>query len=153
MKYFSTALLFASIAVAVPSSESVSSEGDNVKFPVDDKYTIEQAQAKCGNDAKLSCCNKATYTHDITSTNSGPPPGVIQTALGGGPGRDGLGFFGQCREMSENIPVLNVIGGGSNQPVAAKCKRNIACCQKNVPQANGNVVGVPIPCVALGSLI
>lgn len=99
MKFVITALLFASIAVAIPNSESVSDKVDNVKFPVDKKYTVKQAQAKCGNDASVSCCNKATYTHDINTANMGPPAGVIKTALGGGPGGDGLGLFGQCNDM------------------------------------------------------
>ena len=102
MKFVPTALLFASIAVAIPSGEGVANDVDNVKFPVDNTYTLEQVEAKCGKDAKVSCCNKVTYTHDITDAISGPPAGVIQSALDGGPGGDGLGLFGQCGNMKED---------------------------------------------------
>jgi len=77
--------------------------GDNyVKYPIGGKTTLSEAQAKCGNDAKVYCCNKATYTHDITTVNQGPLAGVLQSALGGGPGGDGLGIFGQCNDISAN---------------------------------------------------
>lgn len=103
MKFFASALLFAATAMALPSSgDGVSGGNSNVQFPVGNKYTMSEAQAKCGNDAKVSCCNKATYTHDITTNNQGPLAGVLQTALGGGPGGDGLGLFGQCNDLSLN---------------------------------------------------
>ncbi|OQE14734.1 hypothetical protein PENSTE_c033G10216 [Penicillium steckii] len=162
MKFFATALVFAATALAMPhtgngaegSGDGVGGgNGGNIKFPVKKDTTVEQAQAKCGNDAKVSCCNKSTYTHDITTANTGPLAGVLQTALGGGPGGDGLGLFGQCNDISANVPVLNVVGGGIDQLVEQKCKQNIACCQNNDSEANGNLVGVAVPCVALGSLL
>ncbi|KAJ5994710.1 conidial hydrophobin Hyp1/RodA [Penicillium waksmanii] len=160
MKFFATALVFAAAALAMPHSTGAEGSGDgvgggnsNVQFPVKKETTIQQAQAKCGNDAKVNCCNKATYTHDITTANTGPLAGVLQTALGGGPGGDGLGLFGQCNDISANVPVLNVVGGGVDQLVEQKCKQNIACCQNDGAQANGNLVGVALSCVALGSLL
>ncbi|KAJ5100100.1 conidial hydrophobin Hyp1/RodA [Penicillium argentinense] len=157
MKFFATALVLAATAMALPhdggSGDSAGSGNSNVQFPIGNKYTVEQAQAKCGNDAKVSCCNKATYTHDITTANTGPLAGVLGTALGGGPGGDGLGLFGQCNDISANVPVLNVVGGGVDQLINQKCKQNIACCQNTDSNAEGNVVGVAVPCVALGSLL
>lgn len=101
MKFFATALVFAATALAMPhSGDGVGGGDSSFKFPVDKSTTIEQAQAKCGNDAKVSCCNKATYTHDINTANVGPLAGVLQTALGGGPGGDGLGLFGQCNDIA-----------------------------------------------------
>ncbi|KAJ5578795.1 conidial hydrophobin Hyp1/RodA [Penicillium hispanicum] len=147
MKFFATAILFAATAMALPSGDGP------VKFPVQKGTTLQQAQAKCGNDAKVNCCNKATYTHDVTTTDKGLLAGVLQNALGGGPGGDGLGLFGQCNDISANVPVLNVVGGGIDQLVEQKCKQNIACCQNDGAQANGDIVGVAVPCVALGSLI
>lgn len=104
MKFFASAILFAATAMALPQpGEGVPAAGNNgVQFPVGNQYTLGQAQAKCGNDAKVSCCNKATYTHDINTANIGPLAGVLQTALGGGPGGDGLGLFGQCNDISAN---------------------------------------------------
>jgi hypothetical protein len=100
MKFFASALVLAATAMALPQP----SEGGNggVKFPVGPKTTLSEAQAKCGNDAKVSCCNKATYTHDITTVNQGVLAGVLASALGGGPGGDGLGLFGQCNDISAN---------------------------------------------------
>lgn len=75
---------------------------NGVLFPVGNQYTLDQAQAKCGNDAKISCCNKVTYTHDINTADIGPLAGVLQDASGGGRGGDGLGLFGQCNDLSAN---------------------------------------------------
>ena len=72
----------------------------NIKWPIPDGMTVKEGQSKCGDQAQLSCCNKATYTRDISSANSGPLAGVLQSALGGGPGGDGLGLFGQCNDLS-----------------------------------------------------
>ncbi|KAJ5167553.1 conidial hydrophobin Hyp1/RodA [Penicillium canariense] len=154
MQFFTSALLFAAAAMALPQSgDGVASQGDNIKFPVKQGTTFEQANAKCGNDAKVSCCNKATYTHDIVTENSGPLAGVLQTALGGGPGGDGLGLFGQCNDLNLNVPVVNLVPTNLQGLVEQKCKQNIACCQNNHAEANNNVVGLAVPCVALGSLL
>lgn len=99
MRFFVTAL-FAAISMASPQSDRGGTDNSEVKFPVDPKITIKQAQAKCGYDAQVSCCNKVIYTHDITTSSTGPLPGVVQTALDGGPGNDGLGRFSQCNDMT-----------------------------------------------------
>ncbi|KAJ5259591.1 conidial hydrophobin Hyp1/RodA [Penicillium angulare] len=151
MKFFAAALLFAATVVALPQPGDVNTGGNKVKYPVSNKTTLKQAQNTCGNDAKVSCCNEATYTKDVTNNANGPLAGVLQSALGAGSG--GLGLFGQCNDLSLNVPVLNVVGGGLDQLVEQKCKQNIACCQDTKSDANGNLIGVAIPCVALGSLI
>ncbi|KAJ5764771.1 conidial hydrophobin Hyp1/RodA [Penicillium odoratum] len=148
MKFFATAFFLAVTAVALPQPG-----GDGNIFPVKKDMTLSQAQAKCGNDAKVSCCNKSTYTHDINTTNSGLLAGVLQSALGGGPGGDGLGLFGQCNDLSLNVPVVDLVEGGLQNLVNQKCKQNIACCQNTGSNANGDLIGVAIPCVALGSLL
>lgn len=56
----------------------------------------------CGNGAKLSYCNKAPYTHDINTANTGSLAGVLANALGVGPGGDGLGLFEQCQDLGLN---------------------------------------------------
>ncbi|KAF9891671.1 hypothetical protein FE257_003683 [Aspergillus nanangensis] len=53
----------------------------DVMFPVRKETTLWQAQAKCGNDAKVSCCKKATYTHDITNADTGPLAGEMGGAI------------------------------------------------------------------------
>ncbi|KAJ5901484.1 conidial hydrophobin Hyp1/RodA [Penicillium taxi] len=145
MKFFATALLFVSAAMALPSAVSSI-------FPVPQGTTLDQAQAKCGTDAKVSCCNKTTFTRDITNDNDGILAGVLQSALGGGPGGDGLGLFGQCNDLSLSVPVLDVLGQ-LTQLDSQKCKQTVACCQNTQSTANGDLVGVAIPCIALGSLL
>lgn len=102
MKFFATALLFAATVVALPQpgDGNGGSGNNNVKYPVGNKTTLKQAQNKCGNDAKVSCCNEATYTKDVTNNADGPLAGVLQSALGAGSG--GLGLFGQCNDLSLN---------------------------------------------------
>ncbi|BCS25329.1 uncharacterized protein APUU_50040S [Aspergillus puulaauensis] len=152
MKFLAT-VLFAAIAMASPQSDGGGAGNSDIKFPVDPELTIQQAEAKCGNDAQVFCCNKAMYTHDITTSDTDPLPGVVQTALGGGPGGDGLGLFGQCKDMTARVPVLNVVGGGVDRKAAESCKRNIACCPSSSAESNGNLVGADKPCVAVGSLL
>ena len=97
MKLFTAAVLFAATAIALPQPSD-----NTVKFPTKQGTTLQQAQATCGSDAKVKCCNKATYTHDITTFNNGPLADVLSSALGGGPGGDGLGLFGQCNDITAN---------------------------------------------------
>ena len=50
------------------NANGVANKGNtNVRFPVPDDMTVKQAQAKCGDQAQLSCCNKATYAGDLSS--------------------------------------------------------------------------------------
>ncbi|CAL5867114.1 uncharacterized protein PFLUO_LOCUS1326 [Penicillium psychrofluorescens] len=151
MQFFTTVLCLAATAVALPGSgNGVGNAGNgNVKFPISPQTTLAQGNNACGNDAKLSCCNKATYTHDINTANTGPLAGVLANALGGGPGGDGLGLFGQCQDLGVN--AVDIVG--LNQLIDQKCKQNIACCQNSPSTSNNNLVGVAVPCVALGSIL
>lgn len=103
MQFFTTALLFAATAMALPSASGV---GHGVEFPLSKDVTFENAQAKCGNDAVVSCCNKKTVTGSVTDVNTGLLPGVLQNALGGGPGSDGLGLFNGCNDLNLNSKKL-----------------------------------------------
>ncbi|KAJ5648822.1 conidial hydrophobin Hyp1/RodA [Penicillium longicatenatum] len=143
MKFFATALLLAATAMALPQPGG---EGNIQSIPKD--MTINQAQAKCGDNAKVNCCNKYTTNKNINTNNSGPLAGVAQSALA-----QGLGIGEQCNDLSLNVPVLNIVGGGVDQLINQKCKQNIACCQNTGSNANNDVVGVALPCIALGSLL
>jgi hypothetical protein len=90
--------------MALPQSGNGVGDAGNsdVKFSISGQTTMAQGKNACGNDAKLSCCNKATYTHDINTANTGPLAGVLANALGGGPGGDGLGLFEQCQDLGLN---------------------------------------------------
>ncbi|KAJ5786948.1 conidial hydrophobin Hyp1/RodA [Penicillium pulvis] len=143
MKFFATALLLAATAVALPQPGS---DGNIQSIPKG--MTVSQAQAKCGDNAKVNCCNKYTTNKDITTNNSGPLSGALQSALA-----QGLGIGEGCNDLSVNVPVLNIVGGGIDQLVEQKCKQNIACCQNDGSSADNNLVGVALPCVALGGII
>ncbi|CAL5869918.1 uncharacterized protein PFLUO_LOCUS4151 [Penicillium psychrofluorescens] len=114
----------------------------DIRFPIPDSMTVKQAQAKCGDQAQLSCCNKATYAGDTTDIDSGMLGGVLSNLIGSGSGADGLGLFEQCSTLLPVIPIIS-----------EQCKQNIACCQNSPSSANGDLIGLGLPCVALGALL
>jgi len=102
----SVALLAAGAAALPPSAggvgngNGVGNKGNTaVKFPVPEHMTVKQAQAKCGDQAQLSCCNKATYAGDTTDVNKGILAGTLSHLIGTGSGADGLGLFDQCSQL------------------------------------------------------
>ncbi|KAJ5182564.1 hypothetical protein N7492_000180 [Penicillium capsulatum] len=133
------------------NANGVNNKGNtDVRFPVPDHMTVKQAQAKCGDQAQLSCCNKATYAGDTTDVNSGMLGGTLSNLIGAGSGADGLGLFDQCSKLDLQIPIIAI---PIQDLVNQKCKQNIACCQNSPSSANSDLVGVGLPCVALGSII
>ncbi|KAJ5359732.1 Hydrophobin [Penicillium cataractarum] len=142
MKFFATALLFAATAMALPSG------GDSsVEYPLAKDVTFEQANAKCGNDAVVSCCNKKSTTGDVTTLNKGLLNGVLGNAL------NSVSLFDGCNDLNLNVPVLNLVPVNAQDLVNKKCQQNIACCQNTRSEANNDLVGVALPCVALSNLI
>lgn len=102
--------LLAATAAALPQPKDIADDIQNgngignkgnsqVRFPVPDDLTVEQASAKCGDKAQLSCCNKATYTGDSTKVNDGLLSGALSELLGAGSGSEGLGLFNQCSKL------------------------------------------------------
>jgi Fungal hydrophobin. len=127
MKFTLTAVFgLATIVTALPSMDpfaggvgnanGIGNKGNtNVKFPVPDNMTVKQAQAKCGDQAQLSCCNKATYAGDTTDVNSGLLGGALSNLIGAGSGADGLGLFDQCSKLdaqskffSSSINIMDI---------------------------------------------
>ncbi|KAJ5573485.1 uncharacterized protein N7459_007912 [Penicillium hispanicum] len=162
MKFTLSAVLgLAATVAALPPQEpsaggagnanGVANKGNtNVRFPVPDNLTVKQAQAKCGDQAQLSCCNKATYAGDTTDVNSGPLGGALSNLIGAGSGADGLGLFDQCSKLDLQVPIIGI---PIQDIVNQKCKQNIACCQNSPSSANSDLIGVGLPCIALGSII
>ncbi|KAI9932326.1 hypothetical protein ASPWEDRAFT_39784 [Aspergillus wentii DTO 134E9] len=144
MKFFTIAALAATVA-ALPSPQV--NNNDSVRFPVGNDVDVHQAQAKCGDQAKLSCCNKASYSGDTTAVNNGLLSGVLSGLLGAGGSSEGLGLFDQCSELSVTALL------GLNNLVNQQCKQNIACCQNSESNANGGLINVAVPCIALGSIL
>ncbi|KAJ5933822.1 fungal hydrophobin [Penicillium verhagenii] len=145
-------IAFAAMASAMPTSEGLESqEHGGVRFPVPKGLTVKEAQAKCGDQAQLSCCNKATYAGDTTDVNSGLGGGLLANLIAGGSGSDGLGVFDQCSKLDLQIPIL--IAVPIQDLVNQKCKQNIACCANSPSTASNDLVGAGLPCVALGSIL
>ncbi|KAL4948155.1 rodlet protein [Aspergillus filifer] len=144
----------ASVAALPPAPETqvagngIGNKGNsNVRFPVPDDITVKQASDKCGDQAQLSCCNKAKYAGDTTEVEDGILAGALSNLIGAGSGADGLGLFDQCSKL--DISVLIGVQDLLNQ----QCKQNIACCQDSGSSADGDLIGVGLPCVALGSIL
>ncbi|KAJ5562460.1 hypothetical protein N7535_003086 [Penicillium sp. DV-2018c] len=164
MQFSLTAIVLGLAATAYalpPGGPSAGGEGNangiankgntNIKFPVPENMTVKQAQAKCGDQAQLSCCNKATYAGDTTDVNSAMLAGTLSNLIGSGSGASGLGLFDQCSKLDLQIPLL--IAVPVQDLINQKCKQNIACCQNSPSSANSNLVGLGLPCVALGSIL
>ncbi|KAL4860805.1 hypothetical protein BDV12DRAFT_204673 [Aspergillus spectabilis] len=151
-----TILLFAAYVAAMPSTPTVNGKGvgngiankgnSNVRFPVPDDVTVKQASDKCGDQAQLSCCNKAIYAGDTTDVDEGMLAGALSNLLGAGSAAEGLGLFDQCSKL--DIPIIAV-----NDILNKKCQQNIACCQNTGSDASGNLIGVGLPCIAFGALL
>lgn len=101
---FTTFVLgISTLAAAVPHENGLAhnsnglrgQDTDAVRWHVPHDMTVEEAQSKCGEQAQLSCCNKATYAGDTTSQNAGP----LSNLLAAGSGAQGLGIFDQCSQL------------------------------------------------------
>lgn len=92
------ALAFATLAAAMPHESGLESQGD-VRWKVPKGMTVKEAQSKCGDQAQLSCCNKAVYAGDTTDVNSGIGGGLLSNLIGTGSGASGAGIFDQCSKL------------------------------------------------------
>ncbi|KAL3481806.1 rodlet protein [Aspergillus californicus] len=144
----------ASVAALPPATNSqlagngLGNKGNsNVRFPVPDDVTVKQASEKCGDQAQLSCCNKAIYAGDSTEVADGLLAGALSNLIGAGSGAEGLGLFDECSKL--DIPIIINIQDILNQ----QCKQNIACCQNSPSSASNDLIGIGLPCIALGSII
>ncbi|KAJ5851282.1 Hydrophobin [Penicillium soppii] len=138
MKFFIPAVLFAATAMALPG------HGGPIGQASDNK--VEDAVAKCGNGAEVSCCNKVTKTEGVSQNNVG----VLSNVLGA-VGSEGLGLGQGCTQL--DIPVSVLGAAGLTDFLKKNCQQQIACCQNTNSQANGNLVGVAVPCVSFGGLL
>ena len=107
----------ATLAVALPADQSTSANGlrsqhdAGVRWHVPTGMTVKEAQSKCGDQAQLSCCNKATYAGDTTDVNSGLGGGLLSNLIGSGSGADGVGIFDQCSKLDAQgtFPFLKIV--------------------------------------------
>ncbi|OOO08398.1 Hydrophobin [Aspergillus oryzae] len=151
MQFSVAAVLALATAVAALPPASGTGAGQQVghsknDFPLPKELTTKQAADKCGDQAQLTCCNKTVKTGDFTQVEEGLLAGLLSNLLGAGQGSQGLGLLDECT----NIPVIPIISIASPQE---QCKQPISCCQNTKSSADGDLIGVGLPCIALGSLL
>lgn len=95
MQFSLTAAILALTTLAAAAPEHMKG-----KWSVPSSMTVKEGQAKCGDQAQLSCCNKATYAKDTSDVNSGLLAGALSNLVGSGSGAEGLGLFNQCSELN-----------------------------------------------------
>ncbi|CAI7604722.1 unnamed protein product [Penicillium glandicola] len=147
-------LALAGFAAAMPAenmSNGLAAQNGTPRFKVPDSLTVKQAQAKCGDQAQLSCCNKATYAGDTTDINSSILSGTLSNLIGAGSGASGLGVFDQCSKLDASVAAA--IGVNVQDILNQQCKQNIACCANSPSTASNDLIGAGLPCVALGSIL
>ncbi|KAI3006045.1 fungal hydrophobin [Aspergillus niger] len=162
MKFSITAavLAFAATVVAMPGGSPSTGNGagngngndgnSQVRFPVPGDMTVKQAEDKCGDQAQLSCCNKATYAGDSTNVDSGLLAGTLSNLIGTGSGSEGLGLFQECSKLPIRIPIIGI---AVQDIISKQCQQNIACCQSSPSTTDDDLIGLGLPCIALGSLV
>lgn len=99
-------LALSTLAVAMPPKDS---ETGHTKWPVPGGMTVKEAQSKCGDQAQLSCSNKATYAGDTTDVNSGILSGLLSNLVGSGSGAQGAGIFAQCSELRAQGTIFTMV--------------------------------------------
>lgn len=101
-----TLLSLLSSSLALPSGEHEHGHGhgvdhqhpdDFVKFPAPKGMTVKEGQAKCGDQAQLSCCNKASVGGDTTHVHHGG--GQLSGILGAGSASEGASLFSECSKL------------------------------------------------------
>lgn len=55
--------------------------------------------------------------------------------------------------VTNAISVAALIAVPIQDLVNQRCKQNVACCANSPSEANGDLVGAALPCVALGSIL
>ncbi|RGP63519.1 hypothetical protein FSPOR_8572 [Fusarium sporotrichioides] len=129
MQYLTIVAFLAATVAAAPPSHNVRNN------PSIEQITVAQANNACGNNMSVTCCNKVTNA----------PAG---NAVGNGAGiLNNLSLFDQCSKLDVN--VLAIANGLLNK----ECQANAACCQNSGSNAQGGLVNVALPCIALSSLL
>ncbi|KAL4886883.1 hypothetical protein BJY04DRAFT_43378 [Aspergillus karnatakaensis] len=137
----------AALSLFAAASAFPNRQTEQAKFPVPDSMTVKEGSSKCGDQAQLSCCNKAKYGADTTVVAEGLGAGLLSNLLGAGSAAEGLGAFTECSKL--DVAVLIGVQDILNQ----QCKQNIACCANSGGSASEDLVGATLPCIALGSII
>ncbi|GAB1195695.1 hypothetical protein BDV32DRAFT_145119 [Aspergillus pseudonomiae] len=150
MQFSVAAVLALATAVAALPPASGTGAGQEVgnaknQFPLPQDMTVKQASDKCGNHAELKCCNKSVKSGDYTQAESGILNNLLDL-LNGKQGQ-GLGLLDECTNIPVNVLAIPII------QQQEQCKQPISCCQNTKSSADGSVVGLGLPCIAIGSLL
>ncbi|EAW25159.1 hydrophobin family protein [Aspergillus fischeri NRRL 181] len=113
--------------------------------PIPSDMTVKEAAKKCGDQAQLSCCNKAIRAGDKTDIG-----GALKNIIGGGSGNQGVEIFDQCSHLGVQIPIIAI---AVQNILNEECHQNVACCQTNPGSASNDLIGVELACIALGNLL
>ncbi|KAE8420176.1 hypothetical protein BDV36DRAFT_250217 [Aspergillus pseudocaelatus] len=145
-----TVLALATAVAALPPASGTGAgqevgHADN-QYNLPKELTTKQAAEKCGSNAELKCCNKQVKTGDFTKVEEGLLNGLLDSLTGGGQGSEGIALLDQCT----NIPVIPIIPILSPQK---QCSQPISCCQNTKSSADGDLIGVGLPCIAISSLV
>ncbi|OJZ87751.1 hypothetical protein ASPFODRAFT_206566 [Aspergillus luchuensis CBS 106.47] len=146
MKFTAAAAL--ALATVVVAQPSVRGRAVN-HIPAPAGMTVSQGADSCGSGNQLSCCNKATYAGDSTDIDSGLLSGLLSGLIGSGSGSQGIGLADDCSPL--DLQALDLVG--LQNLLNDQCEQTAACCQGSGSDTEGNVIGVGLPCVALGSLL
>lgn len=93
-------LSLGSLALALPSPDRAMSEqnpSEDIKWPAPKGMTVTEASRKCGDQAQLSCCQKASKAGDTTNVHEGG--GQLSGVLGAGSASEGASLFSQCSKL------------------------------------------------------
>ncbi|KAL2797809.1 hypothetical protein BJX66DRAFT_82910 [Aspergillus keveii] len=144
---FTTAITALTLFAAASAFPNRGDAQKDIKFPVPDGMTVKEGSSKCGDQAQLSCCNKAKYGADTTVVADGLAAGLLSNLLGAGSAAEGLGAFTECSKLDISLLI------GVEDILNQQCKQNIACCANSPGSADGDLIGATLPCIALGSVL
>nr|CBV17211.1 fungal hydrophobin [Cordyceps farinosa] len=103
--------------------------------------TVHDAAKKCGTGQQLNCCNEQ-HSNEGDKGQVSKPTGALVTA-------DGLlsHLIGTCGKLD----VAALIG--IDDLLNTNCKGQAACCQDTASVAQGGLLNLALPCIALDSLL
>ncbi|KAH8173697.1 fungal hydrophobin domain-containing protein [Sarocladium implicatum] len=103
--------------------------------------SVKDAQALCGNDQTISCCNSVKQGDNV-SQSSGVLSGVLNGLLA-----DGVDVNAQCSKIDVAVLI------GVQDLLNDQCTSNVACCQNSESEASNGLVNAALPCVPIGTLV
>ncbi|PKX92821.1 hydrophobin family protein [Aspergillus novofumigatus IBT 16806] len=98
---FITAIAAFLLAVTAEAGGKKGWGGDYPPIPGD--MTVKEAAKKCGDQAQLSCCNRAIRAGDKTDIG-----GTLKNLIGGGSGDEGVEIFDQCSHLGVQSKITRL---------------------------------------------